>query len=98
MESSKPEFEKYVLVCVNERPGGERVSCGSSFCGKELAAALKDAVKNAGQAHRVRVSKTLCLDVCEQGPNVLLYPDNIWFKQAALGDVPAILDKAGVKL
>ena len=98
MEASKPEFEKYILICVNERPDGERVACGTSFCGKDLAASLKDAVKKAGQANRIRVSKTLCLDVCEQGPNVLVYPDNFWFKQVTLGDVPAILDKAGIKL
>jgi (2Fe-2S) ferredoxin len=97
MESSKPEFEKYLLVCVNERPDGERVACGSSFCGKELAKAFKDSVKKAGQADRIRVSKTYCLDVCEQGANVLLYPDNIWFKQVSLEDVPAILEKIGIK-
>ncbi len=97
MESSKPEFEKYIMVCVNERPAGERVSCGATFCGKQLAAALKDAVKAAGQASKVRVSKTYCLDVCEQGANVLLYPDNIWFKQVTLEDVPAILEKSGIK-
>jgi len=97
MESSKPEFEKYLMVCVNERPAGERVSCGGTFCGKELASAFKDAVKAAGQAGKIRVSKTYCLDVCEQGANVLLYPDNVWFKQVSLEDVPAILEKIGIK-
>lgn len=97
MESSKPEFEKYVFVCINERPAGERVSCGGSFCGKELSEKLKEAVKAAGEAGRIRVSKTKCLDVCEQGANVLVYPDNVWFKHVELADVPAILEKLGIK-
>jgi|SRR5581483_2737749 len=97
MESSNPKFEKYVFVCINERPVGERVSCGGTFCGKELSEKLKDAVKRAGQAKRIRVSKSKCLDVCEEGPNVLVYPDNLWFKKVELSDVPTILAKLGIK-
>jgi (2Fe-2S) ferredoxin len=97
MDSSRPEFEKYVFVCVNERPPMERVSCGGASCGKELAATLKKAVKEAGAADKIRVSKSMCLDVCEEGPNILVYPDNVWFKRVSLEDIPAILAKLGLK-
>ncbi len=97
MESSNPKFEKYMFVCVNERPGGERVSCGATFCGKELSEKLKEAVKALGQSKRVRVSKSKCFDVCEEGANVLLYPDNLWFKKVKISDIPAILEKLGIK-
>lgn len=97
MESSQPAFEKYVFVCVNERAPGERVSCGATFCGKELSEKLKEAVKAAGQANRIRVSKSKCLDVCEEGANVLIYPDDLWLKHVELADIPAILEKLGIK-
>jgi (2Fe-2S) ferredoxin len=97
METSQPAFDKYVFVCTNERAEGERVSCGASFCGKELAAQLKDAVKKAGAAKHIRVSKSGCMDTCEEGANVLIYPDNLWIKQAELKDIPAILEKLGLK-
>jgi (2Fe-2S) ferredoxin len=97
MESSKPGFEKYVFVCVNERPVGERVSCGATFCGKELSEKLKEAVKAAGQSKMIRVSKSKCLDVCEAGANVLVYPDNVWFSHVDLADIPAILAKLGIQ-
>src|SRR5258708_7778901 len=97
MESSKPAFEKYVFVCINERPAGERVSCGGTFCGKELSEKLKEAVKKAGQAGLIRVSKSKCLDVCEEGANVLVYPENLWLKKVELADIPAILEKLGIK-
>ncbi len=97
MEVSKPDFEKYLFVCVNERSEGERVSCGGTFCGKELSENLKERVRLAGQANRIRVSKSKCLDVCEDGPNVLLYPDNLWFKHVGLSDIPAILEKLGIQ-
>lgn len=97
MNTQKPAFEKYVFVCVNERAPGERVSCGASFCGKALSDKLKEAVKAAGQAGKIRVSKSKCLDVCEEGANVLVYPDNLWLNHVELTDIPAILEKLGIK-
>jgi len=97
MESSKPQFEKYVFVCTNERNEGDRVSCGKTFCGKELQTKLKEAVKQAGKADKIRVSKSGCLDVCEEGANVLITPDNHWLHHVELSDIPAILEKLGIK-
>jgi (2Fe-2S) ferredoxin len=97
METAKPAFEKYVFVCVNERAPGERVSCGATFCGKALSDQLKEAVKAAGHASRIRVSKTKCLDVCEEGANVLVYPDNLWLHHVELADIPSVLEKLGIK-
>src|SRR5450759_1011250 len=97
MRESNPKFEKYVFVCVNERPSGERVSCGATFCGKELSEKLKVAVKAAGKSGKVRVSKSKCLDVCEEGANVLIYPDNLWLNHVDLTDIPAILAKLGIQ-
>lgn len=97
MEPSKPDFEKYLFVCVNERREGERVSCGATRCGKELAEQLKDEVKKAGLTRKVRVTKTYCLDVCEEGPNVILYPDGVWYKRTKLSDIPTILAKLEIQ-
>jgi (2Fe-2S) ferredoxin len=97
MEQSSPKFEKYVFVCVNERTDGERVSCGATFCGKELSEKLKEAVKAAGQAGKIRVSKARCLDVCEEGANVLVYPENLWLSHVEVADIPSILEKLGIK-
>ena len=97
MEQSQPQFKKHVLVCTNERVDGSRVSCGKDFCGKELHASLKDAVKKVGAAKDIRVVKSGCLDVCEEGANVLIQPDNIWLKHTELADIPAILEKLGLK-
>ncbi len=94
METSKPEFDKYLFVCVNERPKGERISCGGMGCGKELAVRLKEEVKKAGFASKIRVSKSYCLDVCEDGPNVIIFPGNVWFKKADIVDIPVILKNA----
>jgi (2Fe-2S) ferredoxin len=97
VETSRPKYEKYVFVCANVRGPGERVSCGGSSVGGELAETLKAAVKTAGASGRIRVSKTQCLNVCQEGPNILIYPDNLWLKKVGLSDIPDILAILGIQ-
>ncbi len=90
METVKPSFKKYLFVCENKREEGD--CCGVP--GERLREKLKAAVKQKGLSHLIRVSRSGCLDVCSQGPNVLLMPDNIWFKHVSEKDVEAIIEKA----
>ena len=55
---------------------------------------LKQAVKDKGLAKQIRVSRSGCLDVCSEGPNVLLMPDNIWFKRVNEKDIEEIVNRA----
>lgn len=87
MERSAPAFSKYLLVCENERQDG-RCSCAPA--GNQIREKLKQLVADRGLAKKVRVSRTGCLDVCEDGPNVLLMPDNIWFKRVTEADLEGI--------
>lgn len=87
METSTPKFMKYVFVCENSRSEGDCCS-EKGTCVREL---LKDAVKARGYASAVRVSRTGCLDACAEGPNVLVMPDNVWFRRVSEGDVEEIL-------
>ena len=88
MEKSKPHFQKYVFVCENQREEG-RECCGQK--GQAIRELLKNEIKSLGLAHLVRVSRAGCLDVCSEGPNVLVEPDDVWFKQVSETDVPQIV-------
>ena len=41
----------------------------------------------------VLVTGSTCLGPCEQGPNVVVYPDGTWYSQVKDSDVPVILDE-----
>lgn len=41
----------------------------------------------------VFVNNTGCFGICEQGPIVLIYPDNVWYKAVTLADVETIMDE-----
>lgn len=83
----------HVFVCTNDRHGTRR-SCadGNSPAVRE---ALKRAVNDRGWRGRVRVSESGCLGLCDDGPNILLYPQRTWFSGVTPEDVPEILAESG---
>ncbi len=88
METDRASFLKYVFVCENEKEGA---CCGAA--GAAIRGALKEKIKSLGLDRKIRVSRSGCLDVCSDGPNVLVMPDNIWFKKVAMADVDTIAEK-----
>ncbi len=98
MKSAKVPFAKTIFVCVHAREGG-RVACGNpGRGGLELCEALKSGAKARRLKGKVRVARTGCLDLCEQGPNAFLYPDGQWLSGLGPGDAETILDElAGTK-
>jgi len=94
MKKSPLPFKKMIFVCTNARAAGERVSCaGGGRCGIEILDKLKAAVKEAGLSKTVRVTRTGCLDRCEDGPNLLIIPDGDHLSGVTLSDVDSILPK-----
>jgi len=74
-----PNYEHHVFVCLNDRDGSaSRPSCAHGNS-KKLRGALKNAVKDAGLKHRVRVNEAGCLDQCEHGPVMVVYPEVVWY-------------------
>ncbi len=87
------KFERHVFVCTNLRePGSARPSCTTD--GRSpLHTALKDAVRAAGLGGSIRVNKAGCLDQCEHGPTVVIYPEAVWYGGVAVDDVPEIVSE-----
>ncbi|MBN1929615.1 MAG: (2Fe-2S) ferredoxin domain-containing protein [Chlorobiaceae bacterium] len=79
----------HVFVCTNDR-GGARKSCADGNS-QLVKAKLKEAVEAKGWKGNVRVSTSGCLGVCGEGPNVMIYPQKLWFSGVTPDDVDAIL-------
>lgn len=92
MERKPVPYQKTVFVCVNAREG--QVACANpGRGGAEICAALKDEIKKMGLKGTVRVARSGCLDLCEKGPNLFIYPDGEWRSGVTTADVPDILKK-----
>lgn len=73
-------YEKHIFFCENKRdPFAPRPSCGLKNA-TQLRNSMKDLVKTACPSRKIRVNMAGCLDRCEEGPSVVVYPDAKWFK------------------
>ena len=84
-------YERHVFVCTNSRPEGHGRGCCTSKGSVDLHAALKAAAAKAGLSERVRVNKAGCLDQCEMGATIVVYPDAVWYGHVTLANVDAIV-------
>lgn len=85
-------YEHHVFVCHNVRPeGAPRPSCTSD--GKsDLFTQLQQLSKAAGLGDRVRINKSGCLDQCEHGPMVVVYPEAVWYGGVRPEDAAEIVE------
>lgn len=90
VQKSHPHFQKYIFVCLHERGPGEEESCGPKGA-QGLLDKLKACVKEKKLSGKIRVSKTGCMDVCAKGPNILVYPDNVWYQGVEPDDISTII-------
>jgi (2Fe-2S) ferredoxin len=86
-------FERHIFVCHNVRPeGAPRPSCTSD--GKsELFTQLQNFAKAANLGGKVRINKAGCLDQCEHGPTVVVYPEAVWYGGVQAVDAEEIVNE-----
>lgn len=86
-------FTHHIFVCCNQRsPGHERGCCDPSGS-ERLRNAFKAEVERRGLKPLVRANEAGCLDQCELGPNVVIYPQGIWYGHVQLEDVARIVEE-----
>lgn len=88
-----PPYERHVFVCENVRPPENPRGCCSAKNSPEIRARLKEAVIKAGLRGRVRINKSGCLDQCENGVTVVVYPEAVWYGHVTLDDVDEIFQE-----
>src|ERR1700686_5885759 len=87
-----PKFEKHIFVCGNQRPAGHpRRSC-DPLAEAKLQKLFKQKLAERGLQGKVRANQSGCLDQCEHGPNVVIYPEAIWYGRVTLNDVEEIIE------
>jgi (2Fe-2S) ferredoxin len=85
-------FEKHIFCCTNTRPEGHPRGCCSSKGSETLRNYMKGRAKQLG-IKGVRVNAAGCLDRCELGPNLVIYPEGVWYHYKTNADLDEILQK-----
>ncbi|WP_207485335.1 (2Fe-2S) ferredoxin domain-containing protein [Arenibaculum pallidiluteum] len=95
MSDPEPYFDAHVFCCTNQRPAGHpRGSCaarGSERLRDYMKARAKELGLEGRIRGRMRVNSAGCLDRCELGPIMVIYPEGVWYTYRSEEDVDEIL-------
>ena len=90
-DSIEPYFQIHAFVCTNQRdesdPRGSCAARGSN----DLRDYLKKKAKMAGLLKGTRINNAGCLDRCELGPVMVVYPEGVWYAMDSKEDVDEIV-------
>lgn len=85
-------FENHVFCCQNRREKGHARGC----CAEKGAEALREYMKNRCKAlglKKTRINNSGCLDRCELGPTMVIYPEGVWYHYETAADIDEIIEK-----
>jgi (2Fe-2S) ferredoxin len=83
-------YQVHVFCCVNERPEGHRRGCCAAKNSRSLCDYMCRLAMTLG-LRRVRINHAGCMNVCEHGPTMVIYPEGVWYTYATEEDVNEIL-------
>lgn len=80
----------HFLICINKRAADSPLPCCG--CGGEAVfAAFTREIARRGYPPGVKVTPTGCLTPCQQGPNVIVYPQGLWYAGVTPEDAAALV-------
>jgi (2Fe-2S) ferredoxin len=85
------KLKAHIFVCTNERAAGHPRGCCKARNSEDLIPLFKQELAKAGLSAETRAQKAGCLDTCEFGPTVVIYPDSVWYGNVKPEDVPEIV-------
>ena len=88
-----PPFLRHVFICGNERPADDPRGCCLAKGSVGVREAFKKELAARGLHKRIRTNHAGCLDACELGVSVVVYPEGVWYGKVTAADVPEIVEK-----
>jgi (2Fe-2S) ferredoxin len=88
-------YQHHVFFCCNQRPPGDPRGCCNDKGATRVRDYAKRKVKELGLAGKgkVRVNQAGCLDRCEEGPCIVVYPEGVWYTYVDEADVDEIIQE-----
>ncbi|MBF0438140.1 MAG: (2Fe-2S) ferredoxin domain-containing protein [Magnetococcales bacterium] len=86
-------YDIHVFCCVNARGAGHPRGDCASHGALELQGYLKSRIKQMSNVGNVRINQSGCLDRCELGPVMVIYPQGVWYHYRNQADVDEIIDR-----
>ncbi len=88
-----PPYTRHVFVCTNLRPANNPKGSCAAKGGEEVRLRFKAELDARGLKGEVRANAAGCLDACERGVSVVVYPEGVWYGRVRPEDVPEIVEQ-----
>jgi len=90
-------FRHHVFFCTNQRAEGD--TCCNNHDAVAMQTYAKERIAKLGLKGKgnIRINKAGCLDRCDDGPVLVVYPDDVWYTYVDKEDIDEIIDRHLVK-
>lgn len=86
-------YELHVFCCTNKRPATHRRGCCASKGSEALANYMCRRGMATARGKHIRINLSGCLNLCEYGPVMVVYPEGVWYRYETEADIEEILDR-----
>jgi (2Fe-2S) ferredoxin len=86
-------YKYHVFFCCNQREPG--ATCCNNHGAQALRDYAKDRVKELALKGKggVRVNSAGCMDRCDEGPVIAVYPEGVWYTYVDKSDIDEIVEE-----
>ena len=86
-------YNYHIFFCLNQRDGGEQ--CCNNFRAQDCFTYMKHKLKslNLYGNNLSRVNRAGCLNRCKEGPLLVIYPEETWYRYVDNEDIDEIINE-----
>lgn len=87
-------YQRHVFFCVNQREAGA-ICCNNhgAQAMRDYAKARVKALRLDSKGKRIRINNAGCLDRCNEGPVIVIYPEDVWYTYVDKEDIDEIIEE-----
>jgi len=86
-------YQRHLFFCVNQRAEGE--DCCANLGSQALRDYAKNRIKELGLSGvgKTRINMAGCLGRCDEGPVLVVYPEETWYTYLDKEDIDEIIEQ-----
>ena len=87
-------YNYHVFFCTNQRESGK--PCCNNHDAQKMRDYVKGRVKKLGitsDENRIRINSAGCMDRCDSGPVLVIYPEGTWYTYVDESDLDEIIEE-----
>ena len=87
-----PYYQHHVFICVNRRDDGRPCCAERGAQAAQQHAKQRIRQLDLSRAGKIRINQSGCLDRCDEGPVMVVYPEGVWYTYVDNEDIDEIID------